>query len=141
MVPTVERGLRFVDFWSIDTAGERPSMKSTSGLSIWPRNCRAYADNDSTYRRWPSAKIVSNAREDLPEPDRPVNTTRESLGSSRDTSFRLCSRAPRTISRSLTSPSRGLGEGYGGSVPMLGAGSDRHSRDDGSRGRPPADGA
>jgi hypothetical protein len=27
-------GLRLVDFWSIDTAGERPSMKSTSGLSI-----------------------------------------------------------------------------------------------------------
>ena len=48
MVPTVERGLREVDFWSIETAGESPSMKSTSGLSIWPRNCRAYADSDST---------------------------------------------------------------------------------------------
>src|SRR3954470_7616531 len=112
-------------------------MKSTSGLSIWPRNWRAYADSDSTYRRCPSAKIVSNAREDLRQPDRRVNTTRESLGSPRDTSFRLCSRAPRTISRSLTSPSRGLGEGYGGSVPMLGGGSDRHSPDEGSP-RPPA---
>jgi len=30
-----------VDFWSIDTAGDRPSMKSTSGLSICPRNWRA----------------------------------------------------------------------------------------------------
>src|SRR6059058_5135466 len=109
MVPTVDRGLRLVDFWSIDTAGDRPSMKSTSGLSIWPRNCRAYADRDSTYLRWPSAKIVSNASEDLPDPERPVKTTRESLGSSRETSFKLCSRAPRTISRSLTSPSRGLG--------------------------------
>jgi hypothetical protein len=48
MVPTVDRGLRLVDFWSIDTAGDRPSMKSTSGLSIWPRNCRAYAESDST---------------------------------------------------------------------------------------------
>src|SRR5690348_9127205 len=102
MVPTVERGLRFVDFWSIETAGERPSMKSTSGLSIWPRNCRAYADNDSTYRRWPSAKIVSNARLDLPEPDRPVNTMRLSRGRSRSTLRRLCSRAPRTTSRSAT---------------------------------------
>jgi hypothetical protein len=37
-----------VDFWSIDTAGERPSMKSTSGLSICPRNWRAYAESDST---------------------------------------------------------------------------------------------
>ena len=48
MVPTVDRGLRLVDFWSIETAGDSPSMKSTSGLSIWPRNCRAYADSDST---------------------------------------------------------------------------------------------
>ena len=48
IVPTVERGLREVDFWSMETAGESPSMKSTSGLSIWPRNCRAYAESDST---------------------------------------------------------------------------------------------
>jgi hypothetical protein len=41
MVPTVERGFLLVDFWSIDTAGESPSMKSTSGLSTWPRNWRA----------------------------------------------------------------------------------------------------
>jgi len=33
IVPTVERGLRLVDFWSIETAGLRPSMKSTSGRS------------------------------------------------------------------------------------------------------------
>ena len=33
--------MREVDFWSIETAGESPSMKSTSGLSIWPRNWRA----------------------------------------------------------------------------------------------------
>jgi hypothetical protein len=32
IVPTVERGLRDVDFWSMETAGDRPSMKSTSGL-------------------------------------------------------------------------------------------------------------
>src|SRR4051794_22541887 len=102
MVPTVERGLREVDFWSIDTAGDRPSMKSTSGLSIWPRNCRAYDDSDSTYRRWPSAKIVSKARLDLPEPDKPVNTIRASRGRSRLTSRRLCSRAPRIVKRSAT---------------------------------------
>ena len=40
-VATVERGLLLVVFWSMETAGERPSMWSTSGLSIWPRNCRA----------------------------------------------------------------------------------------------------
>jgi hypothetical protein len=55
IVPTVDRGFRDPDFWSIEMAGERPSMKSTSGFSICPRNWRAYADNDSTYRRWPSA--------------------------------------------------------------------------------------
>src|SRR6478672_3685510 len=96
MVPTVDRGLRLVDFWSMETAGDSPSMKSTSGLSICPRNCRAYADSDSTYRRCPSAKIVSNARLDLPDPDSPVKTMRLSRGRSTDTSRRLCSRAPRT---------------------------------------------
>src|SRR3954451_8176665 len=46
--------------------------------------------------------MVSNARLDLPEPDSPVNTIRESRGSSRETSLRLCSRAPRMISCSAT---------------------------------------
>src|SRR3978361_339613 len=56
MVPTVERGLREVDFWSIETAGDRPSMKSTSGLSIWPRNWRAGAARGTTARRRPLAQ-------------------------------------------------------------------------------------
>src|SRR5580704_4102547 len=40
--------------------------------------------------------MVSNASEDLPDPDRPVITTRLSRGISTSTFFRLCSRAPRT---------------------------------------------
>ena len=77
-------------------------MKSTSGLSICPRNCLAYADSDSTYLRWPSANNVSKASEDLPEPDSPVNTTMRLRGNSRSTFFRLCSRAPwMVILRSL----------------------------------------
>src|SRR5690348_16665338 len=40
--------------------------------------------------------MVSKARLDLPEPDRPVITTSASRGSSREMSFRLCSRAPET---------------------------------------------
>ena len=40
-VPTVERGLRDVVFWSIEIAGESPSIESTSGFSIICRNCRA----------------------------------------------------------------------------------------------------
>src|SRR6266550_7470020 len=39
--------------------------------------------------------IVSKAREDLPDPESPVNTMSVSRGSSRCTSFRLCSLAPR----------------------------------------------
>src|SRR5437763_4753199 len=46
--------------------------------------------------------MVSNARLDLPEPDSPVNTMRLSRGRSRSTLRRLCSRAPRTTSRSAT---------------------------------------
>src|SRR6201986_5357083 len=40
--------------------------------------------------------MVSNASDDLPEPDRPVMTTSESRGSSTSMSLRLCSRAPVT---------------------------------------------
>jgi hypothetical protein len=47
-VPTVERGLRLALRCSIAIAGESPSIWSTSGFSRTPRNCRAYADSDST---------------------------------------------------------------------------------------------
>src|SRR5260370_33675991 len=40
--------------------------------------------------------MVSNASEDLPEPDRPVITVRLSRGISTSTFLRLCARAPRT---------------------------------------------
>src|SRR5262245_40014120 len=39
--------------------------------------------------------MVSKASEDLPEPERPVNTIRRSRGSSRSMFCRLCVRAPR----------------------------------------------
>src|SRR3954462_15664648 len=41
--------------------------------------------------------MVSNARDDLPEPDRPVITVRLSRGMSTAMPLRLCSRAPRTL--------------------------------------------
>jgi hypothetical protein len=47
-VPTVDRGFRLAPFWSIEIAGLRPSIWSTSGFSICPRNCRAYALRLST---------------------------------------------------------------------------------------------
>src|SRR5580704_14922580 len=40
--------------------------------------------------------MVSNASDDLPDPDRPVITVSESRGMTTSTFFRLCSRAPRT---------------------------------------------
>src|ERR1700722_17068870 len=40
--------------------------------------------------------MVSKASEDLPEPDRPVITTRLSRGIATSMFLRLCSRAPRT---------------------------------------------
>jgi hypothetical protein len=46
------------------------------------------------YRLWPSAKIVSNAKEDFPEPEIPVKMIILFRGSSSETFFRLCSLAP-----------------------------------------------
>src|SRR5450631_14262 len=50
--------------------------------------------------------MVSNAKEDLPEPDRPVNTTNWSRGMATSIFLRLCSRAPRIA---ITRASPGLG--------------------------------
>src|SRR5438552_9400754 len=41
--------------------------------------------------------MVSNARDDVPDPDRPVNTTSLSRGIDSVTFLRLCSRAPRIV--------------------------------------------
>src|ERR1700756_5067381 len=41
--------------------------------------------------------MVSKASEDLPEPERPVNTTSLSRGISTSMFLRLCSRAPRMV--------------------------------------------
>src|SRR5207237_9961790 len=46
--------------------------------------------------------MVSKASEDFPDPEIPVNTIRRSRGSSRETSCRLCSRAPRITRTSDT---------------------------------------
>ena len=44
----IERGLRVVFFCRMAIPGAIPSISSTSGFSIRSRNCRAYADSDST---------------------------------------------------------------------------------------------
>src|SRR6266498_1163137 len=85
----------------MEMAGESPSMESTSGFSICSRNCRAYALSDSTYRRCPSAKIVSKASDDFPEPETPVMTTNLLRGTTTSMFLRLCSRAPRMTMESM----------------------------------------
>ena len=45
-------------------------------------------------RHCPSAKIVSNASEDFPEPDTPVTTVTRSWGMATETFLRLFCRAP-----------------------------------------------
>ena len=97
MVATVERGLFDRLFWSIEIAGERPTISSTSGFCICRKNCLAYEERDSTYLRWPSAKIVSKASEDFPEPERPVKTTILFRGISTVIFFKLWVLAPLTI--------------------------------------------
>src|SRR3989339_924404 len=100
MVATVERGLFERLFWSIEIAGESPTISSTSGFCIWRRNWRAYDESDSTYLLWPSAKIVSNAKEDFPEPEIPVKTIILLRGISTVIFLRLCVLAPLTIIKS-----------------------------------------
>src|ERR1700722_1135355 len=48
--------------------------------------------------------MVSKASEDLPEPDRPVNTTSLSRGISTSMFLRLCSRAPRIVIARVAGP-------------------------------------
>ena len=95
-VPTVERGFRLVVFWSMEITGLKPVILSTSGRCIWPMKPRAYEEKVSMYRRWPSAKIVSKAKDDLPEPLKPVITVSFFLGIDTLMFFRLCTRAPTT---------------------------------------------
>lgn len=71
-----------------------------SGFRITPKNCLAYDERDSTYRRCPSAYNVSNASELLPLPERPVKTTNLFLGIWSDKFLRLCSRAPVIVIKS-----------------------------------------
>ena len=75
-------------------AGDNPSIRSKSGLSIICKNCLAYAERLSTYFLCPSAYMVSNANVDFPLPETPVITTTLFFGMSRDIFFRLFSLAP-----------------------------------------------
>ena len=64
-------------------------MRSTSGRDICSTNCRAYTFIESRNRRWPSAKIRSNASVLLPEPLTPVTTTNLSRGITSERFFKI----------------------------------------------------
>src|SRR4051794_36321531 len=70
--------------------GDSPMIVSTCGLL----NAQVTHPSDSRYCRWLSLCSVSNASVDLPDPDRPVNTTSWFLGMLNVIFFKLCSRAP-----------------------------------------------
>ncbi len=53
-------------------------------------------DRDSTYRHCPSAKSVSNANEDFPDPDTPVTAVTRLCGMQREMFFRYFCLAPST---------------------------------------------
>ncbi len=59
-------------------------------------------------RHWPSAKIVSKASEDFPDPETPVTTVTRSCGMATETFLRLFCRAPWMRSQS----GRGAGAGF-----------------------------
>ena len=92
-----------VVFCSMEITGLSPVILSTSGRSRFPRKLRAYAEKVSIYRRCPSAKIVSNANDDLPLPLSPVITVRLLRGISASIFLRLCTRAPYTLIYSVSS--------------------------------------
>src|SRR5258708_17145501 len=77
--------------------GDNPSTASTFGRPILGIDCREYVLIDSKYSRCASAKIVSKASEDFPEPDTPVITTNWFRGMVTVMFFRLCSLQPITL--------------------------------------------
>ena len=71
-------------------------MESTSGRGNCSINCRANSERVSRYCRWLSAKTVSIASEDFPDPLGPVITVTRSCGRFSEMFLRLCVRAPAT---------------------------------------------
>ena len=83
-----------VTFCSMAMAGGIPVMLSAAGLLILPRNCLAKEERLSANLLCPSAKRVSKAREDFPDPDTPVITTSLPRGMVTSMPLRLFALAP-----------------------------------------------
>ena len=90
----MDLGFFVIVFCSIAIAGQIPLISSTSGFSIFPRNCFAYEDKLSIYLLCPSAYRVSNANVDFPDPETPDITVILFLLIDNDKFLRLCCFAP-----------------------------------------------
>ena len=66
-------GILLVVFWSIEIAGDNPSIVSTSGLSICPK-IDAHMHLMILHNVFALQHKSSNAKDDLPDPDNPVIT-------------------------------------------------------------------
>jgi hypothetical protein len=97
IVPTVERGFLDVDFWSIETR-RQPLDEVDVGLVHLAEELAGVRRQrlDVPPLALGEDRVERQGR--LARPESPVNTMRESRGRSRETSLRLCSRAPRMMS-------------------------------------------
>lgn len=94
MLPRRVRGCCCLADCSRHRAGGSPVILSTSGFSGCSIDCLVRADRQSRNRLRDSAKSVSKAKEDLPEPDGPQNTISLFEGRLSLRFLRLCWRAP-----------------------------------------------
>ena len=74
MVPSVECGPPPSRFWSTTTAMLRFSIKSAAGCGYRGMKLRKNILKFSVSSLWDSLAIVSNAIDNLPDPDTPVKT-------------------------------------------------------------------
>src|SRR5512143_3114563 len=89
----------------------RLAKESAAGWGYLGMKPRRKVLKFSLKRRCASIAMVSKTREDLPEPDTPVNTVIFLLGILTETFFRLFSRAPliSMYSASMSQPASGSG--------------------------------
>src|SRR2546430_1201820 len=110
MVPTVERGLRLAAFWSMETARESPSLKSTSRLCLLPGNRRAAAQSPPRTRpcrarRWPPDAGKQDGRGGRQGEHRMDNEARQRMARIAEATGRLLASATTLTDTGMREPS------------------------------------
>ena len=98
------RGAREHNLKDVSLDLPRDSLIVFTGLSGSGKSSLAFDTIFAEGQRRYVESLSAYARQFLGQMDKPVKTINESRGRSRETSFRLCSRAPRMISWSANSP-------------------------------------